>query len=141
MELMNVKYSITKKELELARLEEALKELPLYKEIEALRVEIASAKRKQEEQENELLEAMLRENVAEWDDGVYNIKIKNTARDSVKVLDIDEIPKEFIRTKIEADKVAIMKLYKETGVLTPGTDIVKDDKFKLEIKESKRKAS
>ena len=76
---------------------------------------------------------MLQENVKELENDLYKIKLINTGRESVEILSLEEIPKEFKRVKTEPNKAAIMKFYKETGAITAGTNIVKNDKYKIDI--------
>ena len=77
---------------------------------------------------------MLDRGVKQLEVNNLTVKIKNTARDRVELLDLSQVPSEYLRTKIEVDKNAILRLYRETGVIVPGTDVVKDDKYKLEVK-------
>jgi hypothetical protein len=132
-QLIEVRSNLLDKELELKRLEEQLKEQDLYKKISLLKGEIEKIKKLEEEQEKSLIEIMLQENVKELENDLYKIKLINTGRESVEILSLEEIPKEFKRVKTEPNKVAIMKFYKETGAITAGTNIVKNDKYKIDI--------
>ena len=132
-QLIEVRSNLLDKELELKRLEEQLKEQDLYKKISLLKGEIEKIKKLEEEQEKSLIEIMLQENVKELENDLYKIKLINTGRESVEILSLEEIPKEFVRTKTEPNKAAIIKLYKETGAITAGTNIVKNDKYKIDI--------
>lgn len=132
-QLIEVRSNLLDKELELKRLEEQLKEQDLYKKISLLKGEIEKIKKLEVEQEKSLIEIMLQENVKELENDLYKIKLINTGRESVEILSLKEIPKEFVRTKTEPNKVAIMKFYKETGAITAGTNIVKNDKYKIDI--------
>lgn len=132
-QLIEVRSNLLDKELELKRLEDQLKEQDLYKRISLLKGEIEKIKKLEEEQEKSLIEIMLQENVKELENDLYKIKLINTGRESVEILNLEEIPKEFKRVKTEPNKAAIMKFYKETGAITAGTDIVKNDKYKIDI--------
>ena len=132
-QLIEVRSNLLDKELELKRLEEQLKEQDLYKKISLLKGEIEKIKKLEEEQEKSLIEIMLQENVKELENDLYKIKLINTGRESVEILSLEEIPKEFKRVKTEPNKAAIMKFYKETGAITAGTNIVKNDKYKIDI--------
>ena len=136
-QLIEVRSNLLDKELELKRLEEQLKEQDLYKKISLLKGEIEKIKKLEEEQEKSLIEIMLQENVKELENDLYKIKLINTGRESVEILSLEEIPKEFKRVKTEPNKAAIMKFYKETGAITAGTNIVKNDKYKIDINYKK----
>ena len=125
---------IFKKQVELLDLETKLKNTEIYKRVEQAKKELEELKKDSENKQNAIITAMLDRGVKQLEVNNLTVKIKNTARDRVEVLDMAQIPSEYIRIKPEVDKNGILKLYRETGVIVPGTDVVKDDKYKLEIK-------
>lgn len=125
---------IFKKQVELLDLETELKNTEIYKRVEQAKKELEELKKDSENKQNAIITAMLDRGVKQLEVDNLTVKIKNTARDRVEVLDMAQIPSEYIRIKPEVDKNGILKLYRETGVIVPGTDVVKDDKYKLEIK-------
>lgn len=125
---------IFKKQVELLDLETELKNTEIYKRVEQAKKELGELKKDSENKQNAIITAMLDRGVKQLEVNNLTVKIKNTARDRVEVLDMAQIPSEYIRIKPEVDKNGILKLYRETGVIVPGTDVVKDDKYKLEIK-------
>lgn len=125
---------IFKKQVELLDLETELKNTEIYKRVEQAKKELEELKKDSENKQNAIITAILDRGVKQLEVNNLTVKIKNTARDRVEVLDMAQIPSEYIRIKPEVDKNGILKLYRETGVIVPGTDVVKDDKYKLEIK-------
>lgn len=125
---------IFKKQVELLDLETELKNTEIYKRVEQAKKELEELKKDSENKQNAIITAMLDRGVKQLEVNNLTVKIKNTARDRVELLDLSQVPSEYLRTKIEVDKNAILRLYRETGVIVPGTDVVKDDKYKLEIK-------
>lgn len=125
---------IFKKQVELLDLETELKNTEIYKRVEQAKKELEELKKDSENKQNAIITAMLDRGVKQLEVNNLTVKIKNTTRDRVEVLDMAQIPSEYIRIKPEVDKNGILKLYRETGVIVPGTDVVKDDKYKLEIK-------
>lgn len=125
---------IFKKQVELLDLETELKNTEIYKRVEQAKKELEELKKDSENKQNAIITAMLDRGVKQLEVNNLTVKIKNTARDRVEVLDMAQISSEYIRIKPEVDKNGILKLYRETGVIVPGTDVVKDDKYKLEIK-------
>lgn len=130
----NSKNLVTSKEIELLNLEEQLKETALYKQIEACKKELEDLKQSDSIQQDKIIQAMLQNNIKEIKGNGYCLKIKDTSRPSVEIMDINEVPAEFIRIKKEVDKRAILNLYQTTGVLTSGTNVVQDPKWKITIK-------
>ena len=125
---------IFKKQVELLDLETKLKNTEIYKRVEQAKKELEELKKDSENKQNAIITAMLDRGVKQLEVNNLTVKIKNTARDRVEVLDMAQIPSEYIRIKSEVDKNGILKLYREIGVMIPGTDIVKEPKYKLEIK-------
>lgn len=125
---------IFKKQVELLDLETELKNTEIYKRVEQAKKELEELKKDSENKQNAIITVMLDRGVKQLEVNNLTVKIKNTARDRVELLDLSQVPSEYLRTKIEVDKNAILRLYRETGVIVPGTDVVKDDKYKLEVK-------
>lgn len=125
---------IFKKQVELLNLETELKNSEIYKKVEQAKKELEELKKDSENKQNAIITAMLDRGVKQLEVNNLTVKIKNTARDRVEVLDMAQIPSEYIRFKPEVDKNGILKLYRETGAITAGTDILKEPKYKLEIK-------
>lgn len=125
---------IFKKQVELLDLETELKNTEIYKRVEQAKKELEELKKDSENKQNAIITAMLDRGVKQLEVNNLTVKIKNTARDRVEVLDMAQIPSEYIRIDPKIDKNGILKLYRETGVMIPGTDIVKEPKYKLEIK-------
>lgn len=125
---------IFKKQVELLDLETELKNSELYKRVEQARRELEELKKDSENKQNAIIKAMVDRGVKQLEVGNLTVKIKDTARDRVEVLDMAQIPDEYIRFKPEVDKNAILRLWRETGVIVHGTDIVKEPKYKVEIK-------
>ena len=133
----NSKNLVTGKEIELLHLEEQLKQTDIYKKIEVCKEELQELKKAEDENEQKIINAMLGNNLKEIKGNGYCLKIKDTSRPSIDVMDIAQVPDEFIRIKKEVDKRAILNLYQTTGVLTSGTNVVQEPKWKITIKESK----
>lgn len=131
----NGKNLVTDKQIELFHLEEQLKETEIYKKIELCKKELTELEKREQESENEIINAMLNNNLQEIKGNGYHIKIRDTSRPSVQIDDISKVPAEFIRIKKEVDKRAILNLFKNTGVLTSGTDIIQESKWKLTVKK------
>lgn len=125
---------IFKKQVELLDLETKLKNSEIYKRVEQAKKELEELKKDSENKQNAIITAMLDRGVKQLEVNNLTVKIRNTARDKVEVLDMAQIPSEYIRIKPEIDKNAILRLYRETGVIVPGTDVVKEPKYKLEVK-------
>lgn len=125
---------ILKKQVELLNLETELKNSEVYKRFEQVKKELEELEKDSESKQNAIITVMLDRGIKQLEINNLAVKIKNTARDKVEVLDMAQVPNEYLRTKIEVDKNAILRLYRETGIIVPGTDVVKDDKYKLEIK-------
>lgn len=125
---------IFKKQVELLDLETELKNTEIYKRVEQAKKELEELKKDSENKQNAIITAMLDRGVKQLEVNNLTVKIKNTARDRVEVLDMAQIPSEYIRIDPKVDKNAILRLYRETGVMVPGTDVIKEPKYKLEVK-------
>lgn len=106
---------IFKKQVELLDLETELKNTEIYKRVEQAKKELEELKKDSENKQNAIITAMLDRGVKQLEVNNLTVKIKNTARDRVEVLDMAQIPSEYIRIKPEVDKNGILKLYRETG--------------------------
>lgn len=123
--------------LELAKLKSEYENTLEYQMYLHKKNEYEEMQRQREELEEATIQAMLKSGIDRVETKKYRATIKNVARDKVEVIDINDVPQEYIRVKKEVDKIAVMKQYRENGIFIQGIDIVKEDKFKLEIKEIK----
>lgn len=135
--LIKVCDEINFKKGELDSLKYQLSNLPIYQRIKELENEIAEHEKKMQAEEKQIITFMLEKNLKEIEYTGMIYKIKDTSRPSVEVEDIKLVPSEFIRIKEEVDKNSILKMYKETGILIPGTNVVQIPKYKLDIKYKK----
>lgn len=131
----NRKDLVTMKQFELLHLEDELKKTEIYKKIEECKKELAELEKREEQAQDNIINAMLNNNLQEIKGNGYHVKIRDTSRPSVEIEDINKVPAEFIRIKKEVDKRAILNLFKNTGVLTSGTDIIQESKWKLTVKK------
>lgn len=122
---------------ELDCLKRQLNDLPIYQRIKQLEKEIAEQEKNIEIEESAIINYMLDNNLKEIEHMGMIYKVKDTSKPSVEVENIKLTPSEFIRIKEEVDKNSILKMYKETGVLIPGTNVVTNPKYKLDIKHKK----
>lgn len=136
-----MKFEIIKKENNLIDLKNRLlekqreiQELEIYKEMKNIEKEIANMEKQIVADEEEITKYMLDNNIKQMEVEGCKLKLKDTSRESVEVQDINLVPDEFIRIKKEVDKREVSKYYKETGVLIPGIDVIKNPKWKLDIK-------
>lgn len=135
--LIKVCNEINFKKGELDCLKRRLNDLPIYQRIKQLEKEIAEQEKNMELEENVIINYMLDNNLKEIEHMGMIYKVKDTSRPSVEVEDVALVPSEFIRIKEEVDKNSILKMYKETGVLIPGTNVIQVPKYKLDIKYKK----
>lgn len=56
--------------------------------------------------------------------GTFSISVYD-GPDRVDITDVDKVPAEYVRTKVEksVDKAAVLAAYKEAGELVPGTEV------------------
>lgn len=139
--LIKIGNDINIKRGELEYLKEELSNNPLYQRIKLLEKEIAEQEKNMELEESAIINYMLDNNLEQVEHMGMIYKVKDTSRPSVEVEDINLVPFEFRRIKEEVDKNSIIKIYKETGILIPGTNVVKNPKYKLEIKTKKTMGS
>lgn len=137
--LIKIGNDINVKRGELEYLKGELSNNPLYQRIKLLEKEIAEQEKNMELEESAIINYMLDNNLEQVEYMGMIYKVKDTSRPSVEVEDINLVPFEFRRIKEEVDKNSILKMYKETGILIPGTNVVKNPKYKLEIKTKKIK--
>lgn len=131
--------TINQKKKELLDVEKQLHELELYQRYLQLKDEVEKAEIRLEDEEERVI-ALLLDN--KLDKVVVNgceYKVKDTSRESVLIEDENAVPADLWRVKREVDKVAILNLYRNTGVLTSGTNIVRNPKYKLTVKKVKEK--
>lgn len=128
---------INQKKKELDIVYEELLKVELYQRYLQLKEEIEVAEKNLVAEEDRVIDFLRSQKLNEIVVNDYEYKLKDTSRPSVYIEDESLVPKEFLRVKTEVDKNAILNLYKEAGVLTPGTNIVKNPKFKLTVKKLK----
>jgi len=78
-----------------------------------------------------LLAEMVSTNTLKVKKDVISVSVQNNPP-SVELIDIDEVPKQYIRVipeEQEPDKRAIIEHFKETGELVSGVNIITDKKF------------
>lgn len=129
---------INQKKKELDIVYEELLKVELYQRYLQLKEEIEVAEKNLVAEEDRVIDFLRSQKLNEIVVNDYEYKLKDTSRPSVQIENESLVPKEFLRVKTEVDKNAILNLYKEAGVLTPGTNIVKNPKFKLTVKKLKK---
>lgn len=122
------------KKIEIDELEKELKESELYKRLEQAKNELALIEKAREEEHNSIINYMIENNIKKIEEHGFRLSLKNNGRDSVKVLNLEEIPEEFLRIKKEADKKALLDYYRTTGVVVQGTEIERSEKYALELR-------
>lgn len=135
--LIQIGNDINAKKGELENLRLQLSNYPLYQMIKKLENEIAEHEKKMEIEENTIINYMLNNNLKEVEHRGMIYKIRDVSRPSVEVEDINSVPFTFRRVKEEVDKNLVLKIYKESGVLIPGTNVIQIPKYKLDIKYKK----
>lgn len=130
---------INQKKKELLEVEKQLHELELYQTYLQLKDEVEKAEMKLDDEEERVIALLLDNKLDKVVVNGYEYKIKDTSRESVLIEDENLVPADLWRIKREVDKVAILNLYKNTGVLTSGTNIVRNPKYKLVVKKVKEK--
>lgn len=129
--------NINQKKSELLEVEKQLHELELYQKYLQLKVEIEKAEMQLEDEEERTIALLLDNKLDKVVVNGYEYKLKDTSRESVLIEDENAVPADLWRVKREVDKVAILNLYRNTGVLTSGTNIVRNPKYKLTVKKVK----
>lgn len=128
---------VNQKKKELLDVEKQLHELELYQTYLQLKDEVEKAEMKLEDEEERVIALLLDNKLNKVVVNGYEYKLKDTSRESVLIEDENAVPADLFRIKKEVDKLAILNLYKNTGVLTSGTNIVKNPKYKLVVKRVK----
>lgn len=128
---------INQKKKELLEVEKQLHELELYQTYLQLKDEVEKAEMQLDDEEERVIALLLDNKLDKVVVNGYEYKIKDTSRESVLIEDESLVPADLWRVKREVDKVAILNLYKNTGVLTSGTNIVRNPKYKLSVKKVK----
>lgn len=129
--------TINQKKKELLDVEKQLHELELYQRYLQLKDEVEKAEMQLENEEERVIALLLYNKLDKVVVNGYEYKLKDTSRESVLIEDENAVPADLWRIKREVDKVAILNLYRNTGVLTSGTNIVKNPKYKLVVKRVK----
>lgn len=130
---------INQKKKELLEVEKQLHELELYQTYLQLKDEVEKAEMQLDDEEERVIALLLDNKLDKVVVNGYEYKIKDTSRESVLIEDENLVPSDLWRVKREVDKVAILNLYRNTGVLTSGTNIVRNPKYKLVVKKVKEK--
>lgn len=128
---------INQKKKELLEVEKQLHETELYQRYLQLKDEVEKAEMQLEDEEERVIALLLDNKLDKVVVNGYEYKVKDTSRESVLIEDENAVPADLFRIKKEVDKLAILNLYKNTGVLTSGTNIVKNPKYKLVVKRVK----
>lgn len=130
---------INQKKKELLEVEKQLHELELYRMYLQLKDEVEKAEMQLDDEEERVIALLLDNKLDKVVVNGYEYKLKDTSRESVLIEDENAVPADLWRVKREVDKVAILNLYRNTGVLTSGTNIVRNPKYKLSVKKVKEK--
>lgn len=130
---------INQKKKELQAVYNQLASTELYQTYLQLKDEVEKAEMKLEDEEERVIALLLDNKLDKVVVNGYEYKLKDTSRESVLIEDENAVPADLWRIKREVDKVAILNLYKNTGVLTSGTNIVRNPKYKLTVKKVKEK--
>ena len=131
--------AINQKKKELLDVEKQLHELELYQRYLQLKDEVEKAEMQLDDEEERVIRLLLDNKLDKVVVNGYEYKVKDTSRESVLIEDENAVPADLWRVKREVDKVAILNLYRNTGVLTSGTNIVRNPKYKLTVKKVKEK--
>lgn len=131
--------AINQKKKELLEVEKQLHELELYQTYLQLKDEVEKAEMQLDDEEERVIALLLDNKLDKVVVNGYEYKLKDTSRESVLIEDENAVPADLWRVKREVDKVAILNLYRNTGVLTSGTNIVRNPKYKLTVKKVKEK--
>lgn len=129
--------AINQKKKELLDVEKQLHELELYQRYLQLKDEVEKAEMQLDDEEDRVIALLLDNKLDKAVVNGYEYKLKDTSRESVLIEDESLVPADLWRVKREVDKVAILNLYRNTGVLTSGTNIVRNAKYKLSVKKVK----
>ena len=110
--------------------------------IEGIKAEIAelTARKKQAENRELVIKEKLTENMKKLDlkkiqTPIGTLTVPNVVDLSVDVVDIDKVPKEYLKekTEISVDKTAVKDHFKETGEIIAGTNIIETPR-KVQVK-------
>lgn len=130
---------VNQKKKELLEVEKQLHEIELYQRYLQLKDEVEKAEMQLEDEEERVIALLLDNKLDKVVVNGYEYKVKDTSRESVLIEDENAVPVDLWRVKREVDKAAILNLYRNTGVLTSGTNIVKNPSYKLVVKRVKEK--
>ena len=130
---------INQKKKELQAVYNQLASTELYQTYLQLKDEVEKAEMQLEDEEERVIRLLLDNKLDKVVVNGYEYKLKDTSRESVLIEDENAVPADLWRVKREVDKVAILNLYRNTGVLTSGTNIVRIPKYKLTVKKVKEK--
>lgn len=128
---------ITKLEKEINIMEEKLRALELYQDLEFKKKELNAKKDRRQVQIDLVLEYMCKNEIKKIQWKGYDISVKNRKSIETVLEDIELVPQEYLRIKKELDKKKASDFYKSTGVMLDGIDFVHKDNVSLEITASK----
>lgn len=131
--------AINQKKKEVRELEEKLKEVELYQKYLKAKSDLDMVEMKLELEESRVIAFIVQNKLDKVVCNGYEYKVKDNSRESVEIIREEDIPADLFRTKKVPDKAAILNLYRNTGVLTSGTNIVRNPKYKLTVKKVKEK--
>ena len=103
--------------------------------VDSLKSEIADLQARKKKAENReavikerLTENMKRMGIPRIDTTIGSMVVPNRVDLSINVVDIEKVPKEFIKekTEVSVDKTAVKKYFKETGEIVAGTEVVEN---------------
>lgn len=132
--LIQIRNDIFDIRCQFADIKKELENSHLYKKYKELEKQLQEMENKEEQEKQYIIDYMLANNILSMKIDNFNLKIKNNGRDSVVIENEEIIPQEFFRVKKEIDKLGILKEYRETGVLIPGINILKSEKWVLDVK-------
>lgn len=132
--LMKIRADIFDIRCQFEDIKKELENSTLYKKYKELEKQLQEMEEREEQEKQYIIDYMLANNIKSMNTQEFTFKIKNNGRDSVVIEDENIIPQEFFRIKKEVDKLGILKQYRETGVLIPGINILKSEKWVLDVK-------
>jgi hypothetical protein len=99
-------------------------------EFDRLKALFEKSKKAEERLDTAVLNYMTATGKAEAKAGIYTYKVKEST--ATNVLDIDAVPKEYIKTKVEnaVDKVAVLKALR-AGTEIPGVELITNKRVSL----------
>ncbi|MGL5797903.1 MAG: hypothetical protein ACRCYT_06810 [Cetobacterium sp.] len=137
MDMITNADSINDLQSEITTLEEKLKELEIYQDLQFKKMLLKSKLELREVSEKLVLEYMIANNIKETEWYGYKLEVQNRKSVETEVEFFSQIPEEYIRTTKVLNKIEAKRMYTETGVLIPGVKFIHKDNYSLKIKEGK----